>query len=240
MSGWSKPEVLTEEEKRDVFAAGSEERRENAEKRAKAERLTKAVKDEKRKGRQNERKRHSRANKRAAAEAENPGGKKRRKVSRRKSLIARLAYRVQVVLKDGKTASRAEVAEASRPAHQIKKKIKDETRKPSGRKQKKPVRPAKYVNWLTPFSWSAITKAQRKVGWGYTDIIRELKRGNFEFYQHLAVTTVREWVEEVGGFKQWKPSVLARATKGNIPGHHEGGRGGVLVIGSIQLQTNIN
>ncbi|KAJ7882827.1 hypothetical protein B0H14DRAFT_2565217 [Mycena olivaceomarginata] len=119
--------------------------------------------DEKRKERQNERKRHSRANTRAAAEAENPGGKKRRKV----------------VLKDGKTASRAEVAEASRPAHQIKKKIKDETRKPSGRKQKKPVRPAKYVNWLTPFSWSAITKAQRKVGWGYTDIIRELKRGNF-------------------------------------------------------------
>ncbi|KAJ7758234.1 hypothetical protein B0H14DRAFT_2634753 [Mycena olivaceomarginata] len=117
------------------------------------------VKDEKRKERQNERKRHSRANTRAAAEAENPGGKKRRKM--------------------GKTASRAEVAEASRPAHQIKKKIKDETRKPSGRKQKKPVRPAKYVNWLTPFSWSAITKAQRKVGWGYTDIIRELKRGNF-------------------------------------------------------------
>jgi hypothetical protein len=47
MSGWSKPKVLTEEEKRDVFAAGSEERRENAEKRAKAERLAKAVKDEK-------------------------------------------------------------------------------------------------------------------------------------------------------------------------------------------------
>jgi hypothetical protein len=83
---------------------------------------------------------------------------------------------------------------------------------------------------LTPFSWSAITRAQAKVGWGYTDIIRELQRSNFEFYQHLAVTTVREWVETVGGFKQWKPSVLARAMRGSIPGHNKGGRGGILVI----------
>jgi hypothetical protein len=83
MAGWAKLKVLTEDEKPDVFAVNSEERREKAEIRAKAERLEKAAKDEKRKEGQNEWKQRSRANKKRAAEAENPGGKKRRKVSHR-------------------------------------------------------------------------------------------------------------------------------------------------------------
>jgi hypothetical protein len=105
-----------------------------------------------------------------------------------------------------------------------------------GASKKKAHHPGKYVNWLTLFSWSAITRAQAKVGWGYTDIIRELRRANFDFYQHLSVTTIREWVEEVGGFKQWKLSVLARATKGNIPGHNKGSRGGILVSKFVQFR----
>jgi hypothetical protein len=138
-------------------------------------------------------------------------------------------YQVDVVLKHRETASQSTVAEASRPAREIAKKIKDQTRKPQGRLKKKADRPRKYVNWLTPFAWSAITTAQTKVGWGYTAIIKELQRSNYDFYQHLSVTTVREWVETVGGFKQWKPKVVARATRGNIPGHNKGGRRGILV-----------
>jgi hypothetical protein len=111
----------------------------------------------------------------------------------------------------------------------MKKKIKAEIRKPAGRKQKKPARPAKYVNWMTPFSWSAIKAAQAKAGWGYTDILRELQRANYDFYQYLIIQTIKGWIETVGGFRQWKPSVIARATKGNIPGHNKGGRRGILV-----------
>jgi hypothetical protein len=41
------------------------------------------------------------------------------------------------------------------------------------------------------------------------------------------------WIETVGGFSQWKLSVLARAAKGNIPGHNKGGRRGILVNETI-------
>jgi hypothetical protein len=127
------------------------------------------------------------------------------------------------------TAPRTEVAEGSRPAREVKAKLKSETRKPSGRKQKKAKRPATYVNWMTPFSWSAIRAAQRKVGWSGAAIVVELRRINFDFFQYLAQSTVRGWIVKVGGFSQWKPEVLGRAEKGNIPGHNKGGRRGVLV-----------
>ncbi|KAJ7894740.1 hypothetical protein B0H14DRAFT_3426771 [Mycena olivaceomarginata] len=158
---------------------------------------------------QNERKRRSRAK----AEAENPRAKKHAKVD--------------VVLKHRETASRGTVAEGSRPAREIKKNIKADTRKPQGPK-KKADRPGKYINWLTPFSWSAITAAQLKVGWHYTGIVKELQRSNYDFYQHLSVTTVPEWVETIGRYTQWKPKVLAQVTRGNIPGHNKGGHRGIL------------
>lgn len=85
------------------------------------------------------------------------------------------------------------------------------------------------MNWTTPFSWSAITVAQAKVGWGFTDIVRELQRVNYDFYQYLTPQTVKGWIETVSGFHQWTPAVLARAGKGNIPGHNKGGRRGILV-----------
>jgi hypothetical protein len=81
MPGWAKPKILTEKEKQDVFAAEAEEGRGKAEARAKQERHAKAEADVKRKAGQVERQRRHRAVKRAAIEAENPGGEKRRKVS---------------------------------------------------------------------------------------------------------------------------------------------------------------
>ncbi|KAJ7183939.1 hypothetical protein C8R46DRAFT_883767, partial [Mycena filopes] len=81
---------------------------------------------------------------------------------------------------------------------------------------------------MTAFSWSAITAAQRKVGWGYTNIIAELHRSNYDFFQYLKPNTLMGWIETVGGFRRWKPSTIARASKGNIPGHNKGGRRGVL------------
>ncbi|KAJ7815544.1 hypothetical protein B0H13DRAFT_2381017 [Mycena leptocephala] len=211
MSGWSKPKILTAEEKQDVFAAEAEERRDKAEEHAKQERLEQLAKDEKRKEGQNERQHCHRAHKRKAEDTKNPGGKKRK-----------------VNLKYWETASRSSIAEASRPAREITKKVKDKTRDPSGRKKKNPDRAAKYVNWTTPFSWSAIAAAQAKVGWGYTDIVRELRRVNYDFFQHLTPQTVNGWIEKVGGFSQWKASILECTAKGKIPGHNKGGRRGIL------------
>jgi hypothetical protein len=137
-------------------------------------------------------------------------------------------------LKYSEPASKSTVAEQSRPARQIKAKLKAERRKPSGRKTKA-ARPAKYVNWATPFAWYTITAAQRKVGWGLTDIVRELRRVNYDFFQHLSVQTLKGWIETVDGCSQWTPAAVARAMKGNIPGHNKGGRRGILVKQNIPL-----
>ncbi|KAJ6583142.1 hypothetical protein DFH09DRAFT_1076294 [Mycena vulgaris] len=40
--------------------------------------------------------------------------------------------------------------------------------------------------------------------------------------------TVQGWIETDGGFSQWKLLVVARALKGNIPGHNKGGHHGIL------------
>jgi hypothetical protein len=56
-------------------------------------------------------------------------------------------------------------AELSRPGRALKRKFKAGNRKPQGRKQKLPLRPAKYHNWFTPFVWSQIQIAAKKVGW---------------------------------------------------------------------------
>jgi hypothetical protein len=223
---WGKPKVLTEE-KRERFKRDPEDVRSQREFLEKQARLQAAAKEKQRKDGQNKRKRRSRAK----AEAENPRAKKHAKVSEDYFDINCIVYQsqVDVVLKYRETALRGTVAKGSRPAREIKKKIKADARKPQGRPKKKADRPGKYINWLTPFSWSAITAAQLKVGWHYTAIIKELQRSNYDFYQHLSVTTVREWVETAGGYTQWKPKVLARVTRGNVPGHNKGGRRGILV-----------
>jgi hypothetical protein len=90
-------------------------------------------------------------------------------------------------------------------------------------------RPAKHVNWSTLFAWHAITDAQKKVSWSPTTIIRELRQVNNGFFQYLTKQTLREWIEDLGGFKCWKLSAVARTLKGNIPDHNKGGRSAILV-----------
>ncbi|KAK6968926.1 hypothetical protein R3P38DRAFT_3508514, partial [Favolaschia claudopus] len=216
MSGWGKVKVLTEQEKQDVFAAEADERRDKAEEHAKRERREKNAKEKKRKEDQNERQRRSRARKRLAKEQLDGGGKKRK---------VRPKYRICI----GKPLHAMKLRRRPAPPAKSVKKIKEKTRHSAGRKKKNADRRATYVNWMTPFAWSSITAAQRKVGWGVTDMVRELHRVNHDFFQHLTPSTVRGWIENVGGFNQWKPTVLARADSGNIPGHNKGGPRGILV-----------
>ncbi|KAG7098089.1 hypothetical protein E1B28_000063 [Marasmius oreades] len=73
-----------------------------------------------------------------------------------------------------------DVAEESRPARAIAEKIKLKTRKAAGHKLlENPVhekRPARYVNWLTPFCWTQIKTVAKKTGMSPTEIVRELKK----------------------------------------------------------------
>ncbi|KAK6987987.1 hypothetical protein R3P38DRAFT_3445874 [Favolaschia claudopus] len=185
MSGWAKVKVLTQQEKEDVFAVEADERRDEAEERAIRERREKRAQEKRRKDGQNERQHRCREKKRLAREQLNGGGKKRK---------VDLQYR--------ETASRHEIAEASRPAREITKRIKK-----------------KLVILLAARreEESDGPPAQRKVGWGATDIVRELQGVNHDFFQHLTPSTVRGWIETVGGFNQWKPSVLARADTATFP-----------------------
>jgi hypothetical protein len=51
------------------------------------------------------------------------------------------------------------LAELTRPACEIKKLIKDKTRKPQGAKATKVLRSAQYMNWFTPSLWTQIDLA---------------------------------------------------------------------------------
>ena len=123
------------------------------------------------------------------------------------------------------------LAELSRPARELKKKIKDKTRKPQGAKPKKVARPAKYVNWFSPLSWSQIEAAARVVGWMMSsgEIVRELQKRNPDTFGRLNQSTVRGWIDRSGDRPRWSDAVLARIPKGNDPGHQKGGRRGILV-----------
>jgi hypothetical protein len=77
--------------------------------------------------------------------------------------------------------------------------------------------------------WHAITDAQKKVSWSPTTIIQELRQVNNGFFQYFTKQTLREWIEDLGGFKCWKLSAVARTLKGNIPDHNKGGRSAILV-----------
>ena len=56
------------------------------------------------------------------------------------------------------------VAELSRPAHHFKRKIKDETRKPQGRKAIRTEKMTKNINWFTPFLFWQIDQARISAG----------------------------------------------------------------------------
>ncbi|KAF5341815.1 hypothetical protein D9611_001843 [Ephemerocybe angulata] len=75
------------------------------------------------------------------------------------------------------------VAELSRPARQIQKKIKEETKKPQGRKKKngdESIRPAKYTNWFTPFRVRSDTKPRSRSRFDAGGNVTNMAGGLFE------------------------------------------------------------
>jgi hypothetical protein len=127
--------------------------------------------------------------------------------------------------------TRSSIAELTRPARALKKKIKAGNKKPQGQKKTKTVEDAKYHNWFSPFTWSLIEKASRNAGWemSASAIVREAKRIDAVTFANLSRTTVIGWIDRSGDTPRWTDSVLQRIERGNDPGHNNGGRIGILV-----------
>ncbi|KAF8232946.1 hypothetical protein L208DRAFT_1269528, partial [Tricholoma matsutake] len=92
---------------------------------------------------------------------------------------------------------------------ELRKKIKDRTRKPQGTKQKKVARPAKYVNWFSPLCWSQINTVAQIVGWKMSvgDIVHELQKQNPDTFGKLNQSMVRGWIDHTGDHPQWSDAV---------------------------------
>jgi hypothetical protein len=123
------------------------------------------------------------------------------------------------------------IAELTRPARALKQKINTKNKKPQGRKKIHEPRPAKYHNWHTPFCWSQIQLAAKKVGWKMSSsaMVTALRRMDPDTFAGISRTTIEGWIDRTGDRPQWRDAVLQKVEQGNDPGHNKGGRRGVLV-----------
>jgi hypothetical protein len=140
----------------------------------------------------------------------------------------------ELKLEDGPSSFESQekgLPELSRPAREIQKKIKIAKRKPQGPMPHKVPRPAKYMNWFSPFLWSQINTAARITGWkmSATEIVHELRKHNPETFGKISRTTVNEWIDRTGDRPRWSDAALEKVGQGNNPGHNKGGRRGILV-----------
>ena len=133
----------------------------------------------------------------------------------------------KTVFEDGLT-----IAELTRPKHTIIKEYNERRRKPQGRKKKNVSRPAKYCNWFTIGCWSQNQLAAKTVGPGMstTGIVRELRKRDPIIFADIQRTTVENWIDRSMGVARWKKSVVDQMEHGhgNMPGHSNGGRKGIL------------
>jgi hypothetical protein len=124
------------------------------------------------------------------------------------------------------------IAELTRPKRTIIKEYNERKRKPQGRKKKNVTRPAKYCNWFTTGCWSQILLAAKTVGHSMsaTEIVRELQKRDPIVFKAIRRTTVENWIDRSMGVAKWKKAIIDRVERGrgNMPGHSNGGRKGIL------------
>lgn len=124
------------------------------------------------------------------------------------------------------------IAELTRPKRTIIKEYNERKRKPQGRKTTNVARPAKYHNWFTMGCWSQIQLAAKTVGPGMstTGIVRELRKRDPIVFGEIRRTTVENWIDRSMGVARWKKAIVDRMEdgRGNMPGHTNGGRKGIL------------
>ena len=102
------------------------------------------------------------------------------------------------------------IPELTRPARELKEKMRAKGRKVQGRKKIHEPRPAKYHNWLTPFCWTQIAIIAKQVGWqmGASAIADGLKKRDPITFTKISRTTINGWIDHSGDKPQWKESIL--------------------------------
>jgi len=133
-------------------------------------------------------------------------------------------------LQDTSNSSTTTVAELTRPARALKRKL-HLAKKSSGRKETKVIRPATYHNWHTPFVWKQIQRAVKHVGWkmSASAIVKTLQTWDPIVFKGLRNSTVNSWIDRSGSKPKWTEALLHKVDQGNDPGHNKGGQRGVLV-----------
>ena len=123
------------------------------------------------------------------------------------------------------------VAEDTRPARMLGRKIRDKNRKPQGRKEKNAPQPAKYHNWFSPISWAMIDDAAKAAGWrmSASKIVKNAKARNPRIFEKLTRETVKGWIDRTGEKPRWSDATQRRIELGNAPGHPNGGARGIFV-----------
>lgn len=124
------------------------------------------------------------------------------------------------------------IAELTRPAHHLKKKFKEEARKPQGRKAFRTEKATKYNNWFTPFLFRQIEQARILAGgpkWSTRAIERELRKKDSVTFAKFNRTTLDEWIDRSTNVPRWSDKTLARIKQGNDVVNPNARRKGVLV-----------
>ena len=123
------------------------------------------------------------------------------------------------------------ITELTQPARALKEKIKTKNKKPQGHKRIHQARPTKYHNWHTPFCWSQIQLAVKKVGWQISPsaMVSVLHCMDPDTFAGISCTTIEAWINRTGDKPRWCNAVLQKVEQGNDPGHNKGGCQGVLV-----------
>lgn len=117
-------------------------------------------------------------------------------------------------------ATSLNVAEASRPWRELKRKHQEEQPVDQvGRKRTRELEPAMRVNWQSPLLWDTILCAAAIVGYGMSpkSIEREVKMLDPAKFKALTPQVIGQWIDRTGTCPRWTDKVLDRVKRGARP-----------------------
>jgi len=225
----------TEEEHRIYLARTDEEMKSRMDDTLLSAERAKLYREEKRRRYEKEKKRCQRAklrNQEIMRGLRSPGGTKRRVkksflIVEQSELIGIYQVCKMELQETPKLDQGGTTAELTRPARSLKKKFKNEIRKPQGRKAFHTEKKVKYHNWFTPFVFKQIENARIEAGgpnWSTRAIERELKKKDPIVFKDFRRQTLDEWIDRSQAKPRWSDKTLARIKRGNDIGHANGGR----------------
>jgi hypothetical protein len=112
------------------------------------------------------------------------------------------------------------IAEQSMPRRVLKEDIRAANDTLQGRPKTTTYQPAKLTNWMNPFLWDSIEKAEKRAGYQMhlAAIVKELQRIDGKIFHKLAPQTVGAWIDQTGDRPRWSSVTLERVKHGNAPG----------------------